>query len=128
MHNATLSLLTELKEEVTRLVGPSFLQYVPTEDKLPYVVGFTFLAAAGRMGIKPDEVSEPNLTFLNSSAKVLRQFLEGGKGRQVKENASRVVEHEEVVDLEFEGQEPPLANEEVDGSDPGTESGSRRFE
>lgn len=106
MHNATWSLLTELKEEFTRIVGPSFLQYVPYEDKLPYVVGFTFSAAAGRTGLKADEVAEPNPTFMNASAKILSGFLENGKGRQVKEDASKQVEHEEVANLEFDGQDP----------------------
>lgn len=77
MHDTTWSLLTELKEEFTRLVGTSFLQNIPTEDKLPYVVGYIFVTAAGRTGLGDDEVTEPVLDLMISSAEVLHGFFFG---------------------------------------------------
>lgn len=51
MHDTAWALLAELKEEFTRLVGVEFLQYVPQEHKLPFVVGSVFSTAAGREGV-----------------------------------------------------------------------------
>lgn len=103
MHNTTWSLLTELKEEFTRLVGAFFLQNIPTEDKLPYVVGYIVVTAAGRTGLGDDEVTETVLDLMISLAEILHGFLEAGHGRTIKENEKTRVEPEEVVDLEFEG-------------------------
>lgn len=103
MHKTTWLLLTELKEEFTRLVGTSFLRNIPTEDKLPHVVGYIFVTAAGRTGLGDDEVTEPVLYFMTSSAKVLHAFLEAGHGSTIKEDEKTKVEPEEVVDLEFDG-------------------------
>ncbi|KID82807.1 hypothetical protein MGU_09899 [Metarhizium guizhouense ARSEF 977] len=102
MHHSAWSFLTELKEEFTRLWGPRFLQYIPTEDKLPYVVGYVFSTAAGQKGLTSDDKGEAVDAGIDAAAKVMRKFLEDGHGRAVKEQAETEVEPEELKDADFE--------------------------
>lgn len=106
MHNSAWNFLTELKEEFTRLFGAGFLQYIPTEDKLPYVVGYVFSTAAGRTGLTSDDKGEAVDAGIDAAAKVMRKFLEDGHGRVVKEQAETEVEPEELKDVEFGDLDP----------------------
>lgn len=103
MHNLAWDLLKELKAEFQRIVGVEFLRYVPQEDKLPFVVGYTFSTAAGRGGLRPEEKGEPVDTLMNAAAGVLRKFLEEGRGKVITERAGTEVDPEDVADLEFTG-------------------------
>ncbi|KAF4470290.1 Ank-repeat mbp1 [Fusarium albosuccineum] len=106
MHNSVWALLKELKEEYTRLIGPEFLRYIPQEDKLPLVVGYTFSTAAGQAGAGPTEKGEPNDSFLNAAAEIMRAFLARGQGRVIKEKAGTVVTAEDLQGAKFEDYDP----------------------
>ncbi|KPM42245.1 hypothetical protein AK830_g4351 [Neonectria ditissima] len=106
MHNSAWKFLTELKEEFTRLWGAEFLRYIPKEDKLPYVVGYVFSTAAGRTGLTRDDKAEPRDDGIDAAARVMRKFLEDGRGRVVKEQAETDVEPEELKDAEFSDYDP----------------------
>ncbi|KAK7429745.1 hypothetical protein QQZ08_003771 [Neonectria magnoliae] len=106
MHNSAWTFLTELKEEFTRLLGVGFLQYMPTEDKLPYVVGYVFSTAAGRRGLTSDDKGEAVDAGIDAAAKVMRKFLQDGHGRVVKEQAETEVEPEELKDADFGDLDP----------------------
>ncbi|KAH7109943.1 hypothetical protein EDB81DRAFT_832677 [Dactylonectria macrodidyma] len=106
MHNSAWNFLTELKEEFTSLLGVGFLQYIPTEDKLPYVVGYVFSTAAGRRGLTSDDKGEAVDAGIDAAARVMRKFLEDGHGRVVKEQAETEVEPEELKDAEFGDLDP----------------------
>ncbi|KAL9569152.1 hypothetical protein ACKAV7_006738 [Fusarium commune] len=47
MHKAAWYILKDLKRALTAEIGPSFRKYIPSEDKLPFVVGYVFSTAAG---------------------------------------------------------------------------------
>ncbi|KAG7415983.1 hypothetical protein Forpe1208_v006717 [Fusarium oxysporum f. sp. rapae] len=47
MHKAACYVLKDLKRALTAEIGPSFRKYIPSEDKLPFVVGYVFSTAAG---------------------------------------------------------------------------------
>ncbi|KAF4978473.1 hypothetical protein FZEAL_5159 [Fusarium zealandicum] len=106
MHNTAWTLLKQLKEEFTRIHGAEFLQYIPQEDKLPYVVGYTFSTAAGRKGLQDKDLAEPIDTLLNAAAEVTSEFLIKGHGRVVDDRSKAKVEPEEVADLEFRDFDP----------------------
>lgn len=106
MHNSAWKFLTELKEEFIRLWGAGFLQYVPTEDKLPYVVGYVFSTAAGRTGLTSEDKGEAVDAGIDAAAKLMRKFLEDGRGRVVKEQAETEVRPEELKDADFGDLDP----------------------
>jgi hypothetical protein len=81
MHNSAWFLLNVFIEKFTRIHGVEFLQYIPQEDKLPFVVGYTFSTAAGRKGLKDEEKAQPVDSFLNVAAESIREFLIKGQGR-----------------------------------------------
>ncbi|KAM5380809.1 hypothetical protein ACJZ2D_003333 [Fusarium nematophilum] len=106
MHNTAWAFLTKLKEEFTRIFGVGFLQYIPQEDKLPFVVGYVFSTAAGRKSLNSEEEAEPVDSFINAAAQVMRVFLESGQGRVIKDVSETTVKPEEVADLEFTQHDP----------------------
>jgi hypothetical protein len=106
MHNTAWNLLEELKEKFARIHGVEFLQYMPQEDKLPFVVGYTFSTAAGRKGLKDEDNAEPVDSFINAAAELLHGFLIKGQGRVVKDRSETKVEPEELANLEFKDYDP----------------------
>jgi hypothetical protein len=106
MHNTAWILLKELKEKFTRINGVEFLQYIPQEDKLPFVVGYTFSTAAGRKGLEDEGKAQPVDSFLNVAGESIREFLIKGQGRVVKDRSKKKVEHEELASMEFKDYDP----------------------
>ncbi|KAJ4308456.1 hypothetical protein N0V84_012091 [Fusarium piperis] len=100
----TWTLLTELKEEFTRIIGPEFLKYIPREELLPYVVGYVFSTAAGRRDIETK--SESVDILIDAAAKYVGEFLAEGSGRVVKEGSKAKVKSRDVADLEFNKPDP----------------------
>ncbi|KAF5704324.1 hypothetical protein FMUND_12604 [Fusarium mundagurra] len=104
MHNIAWSLLTDLKRALTAEVGPEFLNYVPSEDQLPFVVGYVFSTASGhgsdvrKRGVGSDR-------FLNVATEVMGEFLNEGKGKIIKEARETKVEPEDVEDVDVDGSE-----------------------
>ncbi|KAL6407653.1 hypothetical protein AUP68_08674 [Ilyonectria robusta] len=86
--------------------GAGFLQYVPTEDKLPYVVGYVFSTAAGRTGLISEDKGEAVDAGIDAAVKLMRKFLEDGRGRVVKEQAETEVRPEELKDADFGDLDP----------------------
>ncbi|KAL5596176.1 hypothetical protein FOVSG1_009865 [Fusarium oxysporum f. sp. vasinfectum] len=80
MHNIAWSLLTDLKRDLTAGVGPEFLTYVPSEDQLPFVVGYVSSTAAGHGSSDVRERSVGNDRFLNVATEAMDEFLYEGKG------------------------------------------------
>ncbi|KAH7111944.1 hypothetical protein B0J13DRAFT_659526 [Dactylonectria estremocensis] len=106
MHNTAWAFLGELKKEFTRLRGTQFLQYVPAEDKLPFVVGYVFSTAAGRTGFANEERGDSVEDLINAAGKVLCDFLTKGHGRAVENRSKTIVEPEELADIEFGNYDP----------------------
>ncbi|EXK32445.1 hypothetical protein FOXG_08662 [Fusarium oxysporum f. sp. lycopersici 4287] len=80
MHNIAWSLLTDLKRALTAGVGPEFLTYVPSEDQLPFVVGYVSSTAAGHGSSDARERSVGNDRFLDVATEAMDEFLYEGKG------------------------------------------------
>ncbi|EXL99831.1 hypothetical protein FOIG_07978 [Fusarium odoratissimum NRRL 54006] len=80
MHNIAWSLLTDLKRDLAAGVGPEFLTYVPSEDQLPFVVGYVSSTAAGHGSSDVRERSVGNDRFLNVATEAMDEFLYEGKG------------------------------------------------
>jgi hypothetical protein len=106
MHNTAWTFLKELKEKFTRIHGVEFLQYIPQEDKLPFVVGYTFSTAAGRKDLKDEDNAEPVDSFINAAAELLYGFLIKGQGRVLKDRSKTKVEPEELANQEFKDYDP----------------------
>ncbi|KAF5561920.1 hypothetical protein FNAPI_3467 [Fusarium napiforme] len=104
MHNIAWSLLTDLKRAFTAEVGPEFLKYVPSEDQLPFVVGYVFSTASGH-GSDVRKRGVGNDRFLNVATEVMEEFLHEGKGKIIKEARETKVEPEEVEDVDVDGSE-----------------------
>ncbi|KAI1042720.1 hypothetical protein LB505_001120 [Fusarium chuoi] len=105
MHNIAWSLLTDLKRAFTAEVGPGFLKYIPSEDQLPFVVGYVFSSAAGHGSTDVRERGVGNDRFLNVATEVMDEFLHDGKGKIIKEARETEVEPEEVEDVDVDGSE-----------------------
>ncbi|KAF4954858.1 hypothetical protein FGADI_4960 [Fusarium gaditjirri] len=105
MHNIAWSLLTDLKRALTTEVGPEFLKYVPSEDQLPFVVGYVFSTAAGHGSTDVRERGVGNNRFLNVATEVMEDFLHGGKGDVIKEARETQVRPEDVEDVDVDGSE-----------------------
>ncbi|KAF9765317.1 hypothetical protein IL306_002404 [Fusarium sp. DS 682] len=103
MHNVAWSLLTDLKRALTAEVGPKFLNYVPSEDQLPYVVGYVFSTASGHGNTDVRERQEGNDGFIDIATEVMAQFLKEGKGRVIREARETVVSEEEVEGIDVDG-------------------------
>ncbi|KAG5759355.1 hypothetical protein H9Q72_012525 [Fusarium xylarioides] len=104
MHNIAWSFLTDLKRALTAEVGPEFLNYVPSEDQLPFVVGYVFSTASGH-GSDVRKRGVGNDRFLNVATEVMDEFLHEGKGGIIKEARETDVEPEEVWDIDVDGSE-----------------------
>ncbi|RBQ65615.1 hypothetical protein FVER14953_06010 [Fusarium verticillioides] len=63
MHNIAWFLLTDLKRASTAEVGPEFLNYIPSEDQLPFVVGYVFSTTSGH----GSDVRKPGVGMTGSS-------------------------------------------------------------
>ncbi|KAM0337025.1 hypothetical protein ACHAPQ_003524 [Fusarium lateritium] len=101
MHYTAWGLLTKLKEAFTEAMGPSFLRYVPNEDQLPFVVGYVFSTAAGHGSMDVQERGLSNDALLDIATTVVREFLEDGKGRLIKEASEQHVELEDVEGIDI---------------------------
>ncbi|KAF5558779.1 hypothetical protein FMEXI_257 [Fusarium mexicanum] len=104
MHHIAWSLLTDLKHALTAEVGPSFLNYIPSEDQLPFVVGYVFSTASGH-GSDVRERGVGSDRLLNVATEVMDEFLHEGKGKIIKEARETEVEPEEVWDIDVDGSE-----------------------
>ncbi|RMJ04643.1 hypothetical protein CDV36_014687 [Fusarium kuroshium] len=106
LHNSAWELLKELKDEFTEVIGPEFTRFIPREELLPYVVGYTFSTAAGRADIQTK--SESADVLIDAAAKHIGEFLEEGRGRVIKESSNVMVFPYEVSmsRLEFNGTDP----------------------
>ncbi|KAF5987028.1 hypothetical protein FCOIX_1205 [Fusarium coicis] len=71
MHNIAWSLLADLKGAFTAEVGPEFLNYIPSENQLPVVVGYVFSTASGH-GSDVRKRGVGNDRFLNVTTEVRR--------------------------------------------------------
>ncbi|KAF5618841.1 hypothetical protein F25303_12949 [Fusarium sp. NRRL 25303] len=105
MHNIAWSLLTDLKGAFTAEVGPEFLKYIPSEDQLPFVVGYVFSTAAGHGSTDVRERGVGNDRFLNVATEVMDEFLHEGKGKIIKEARETEVEPEDIEDIDVDGSE-----------------------
>ncbi|VTT75541.1 unnamed protein product [Fusarium fujikuroi] len=105
MHNIAWSFLTDLKRAFTAEVGPKFLNYIPSEDQLPFVVGYVFSTAAGHGSTDVRERGVGNDRFLNVATEVMDEFLHEGKGKIIKEAREANVEPEDVEDVDVDGSE-----------------------
>lgn len=105
MHNIAWSFLTDLKRAFTAEVGPKFLNYIPSEDQLPFVVGYVFSTAAGHGSTDVRERGVGNDRFLNVATEVMDEFLHEGKGKIIKEVRETEVEPEDVEDVDVDGSE-----------------------
>ncbi|KAG9504781.1 hypothetical protein J7337_004759 [Fusarium musae] len=63
MYNIAWFLLTDLKRASTAEVGPEFLNYIPSEDQLPFVVGYVFSTTSGH----GSDVRKPGVGMTGSS-------------------------------------------------------------
>ncbi|KAM0441305.1 hypothetical protein ACHAPT_000614 [Fusarium lateritium] len=104
LHNTAWALLTELKDDFTRIFGVDFLRYIPRESVLPFVVGYVFSTAAGRKDVQ--ESAEPVDTMIDAAGEYVGRFLAEGRGRVVKDGSGAVVSPEEVADLDSYGADP----------------------
>ncbi|PNP61664.1 hypothetical protein FNYG_13651 [Fusarium nygamai] len=104
MHNIVWSLLTDLKRAFTAEVGPEFLNYIPSEDQLPFVVGYVFSTASGH-GFDVRKRGVGSDRFLNVATEVMNEFLHEGKGKIIKEARETEVEPEDVEDVDVDGSE-----------------------
>ncbi|RKL49568.1 hypothetical protein BFJ72_g1027 [Fusarium proliferatum] len=105
MHNIAWSFLTDLKRAFTAEVGPKFLNYIPSEDQLPFVVGYVFSTAAGHGSTDVRERGVGNDRFLNVATEVMDEFLHEGKGKIIKEARETEVEPEDVEDVDVDDSE-----------------------
>ncbi|KAM0242051.1 hypothetical protein ACHAP5_007449 [Fusarium lateritium] len=101
MHYIAWNLLTKLKEAFTEAMGPSFLRYVPTEDQLPFVVGYVFSTSSGHGSSDVQERGLSNDALLDIATTVVREFLEDGEGRLIKEASEQRVEPEDVEGIDI---------------------------
>ncbi|KAF5677611.1 hypothetical protein FHETE_1662 [Fusarium heterosporum] len=101
MHDIAWKLLTHLKEAFTKAHGPEFLQYVPTENELPFVVGYVFSTASGHGSTDVRESGLGNESLLDIAATVVREFLEQGNGRLITETSKKHVEPEDVEGIDI---------------------------
>lgn len=104
LHNTAWDLLTKLKAEFAKIMGPEFLKYVPREELLPYVAGYVFSTAAGRQDIETKTESVDIL--INAAGRFVEGFLAKGKGRVVKEGSKATVKPQEVSNIQFNATEP----------------------
>ncbi|RSM00094.1 hypothetical protein CEP52_009325 [Fusarium oligoseptatum] len=72
LHNTAWDLLTKLKAEFTKIMGPEFLKYVPREELLPYVAGYVFSTAAGRQDIETKAESVD--TLINAAGRLMAEL------------------------------------------------------
>ncbi|KAF4962542.1 hypothetical protein FSARC_9320 [Fusarium sarcochroum] len=102
MHDVSWKLLTKLKESFTEVMGPEFLRYVPSEDQLPFVVGYVFSTASGHASSDVREKQLSSDAFIDVATEVVREFLADGKGRVIKEGIEKRVRPSEVARLDFD--------------------------
>ncbi|KAM0560087.1 hypothetical protein ACHAPJ_004047 [Fusarium lateritium] len=102
MHDMSWKLLTKLKKSFTEVMGPEFLRYVPSEDQLPFVVGYVFSTAAGHGSSDVREKQLSSDAFIDVATDVVLEFLADGSGRVIKEASEKRVKSSEVARLDFD--------------------------
>ncbi|KAF5612061.1 uncharacterized protein FSUBG_1793 [Fusarium subglutinans] len=105
MHHIAWSLLTDLKRALTAEVGPGFLDYIPSEDQLPIVVGYVFSTASGHGSADVRERGVGSDRLLDVATDVVAEFLEMGYGSLLKKMRRMEVGPEDVEDVEVDGSE-----------------------
>ncbi|KAH8685022.1 hypothetical protein BGZ61DRAFT_507303 [Ilyonectria robusta] len=102
--NETIDPVTLLPTVLIRKLALNIHAEVP--DILPYVVGYVFSTAAGRTGLTSEDKGEAVDAGIDAAAKLMRKFLEDGRGRVVKEQAETEVRPEELKDADFGDLDP----------------------
>ncbi|KAF5561062.1 hypothetical protein FPHYL_6357 [Fusarium phyllophilum] len=105
MHTVAWSLLTDLKRAFTDAIGPDFLQYVPNEDLLPFVVGYIFATTSEHGSIDVRQQQEGTERLFDIAGDVLAEFLNEGKGRFIREAQVAEVGEEDVEHIDVDGSE-----------------------
>ncbi|KAL6693182.1 hypothetical protein J3F84DRAFT_396640 [Trichoderma pleuroticola] len=95
---------TEFKDIVERERARMFCPKNP--DDLPFAAGLVLAAAAGQMSPQGDKSVEKSDVLMHVAADVLKQFLQEGQGRVIKEASAKKARPEDVEGLEFANKDP----------------------
>ncbi|KFH43143.1 hypothetical protein ACRE_060800 [Hapsidospora chrysogenum ATCC 11550] len=100
LHNKTWDLLQRMRDHTRELY-----------DQLPLIVGYVLATAAGRIDVNAGPPQAQRDDLLLVAGRIMRQFLEEGHGRVVKDLAAKDLNiHKRVEDLEFEDDDPSAIN------------------
>ncbi|KAF4454470.1 hypothetical protein F53441_2974, partial [Fusarium austroafricanum] len=103
MHDVAWKFMTDLKRAFTAAMGPEVLQYVPSEDQLPYIVGYVFSTASGHGSSDVRERGLSNDEFIDIATDLMSEFLSEGNGRLIKEASEKSVRPSEVAGIDIDG-------------------------
>lgn len=87
MHDVCCSLLIDIKQRFDLTVPDTLTPFIPDKDKIPWVVGFVFSTAAGKLDI--DRSAMPTLDLLHDAAEVVQKRLNTGLGTVIKEGPKK---------------------------------------
>ena len=100
-----------MRDCIRELYGPLIDLAVPRPDQLPLIFGYVVATAAGRIDVNAGPPQAQRDDLLLVAGRIMRQFLEEGHGRAVKDFAAKDVDiHKRMEGLEFEDDDPSAIN------------------